>query len=290
MKIGYGTYGMPDVDIFEAVPRLRDIGYEMIEIMAAPDWPTAPANLTAAQRSRLRREIEQAGFPPPVILCMVSPCVRGSERSDMLREFEATCRLAEELNFGASPAIVTSTLGGSAPPWETGKDQIVADLAELAESAARHQVIFAIEPHVGGALDDPHKANWLIHQANHPGLKLNFDYSHFYVQGMELQLCLDQCLPLAVHTHIKDGHMEGDNVVFTLPGQGDLDLTAYFRALEERGSTLPVCVEVSGMVWRRPDYDAWEAAEECFTALQQARAAAMAKLSRQTDTPIPKSV
>ena len=32
LKLGYGTYGMHGLDVFEAVPRLRDIGYEAVEI------------------------------------------------------------------------------------------------------------------------------------------------------------------------------------------------------------------------------------------------------------------
>ena len=33
-----GTYAFRDVDVFEALPRLRRIGYEAIEILAGEGW------------------------------------------------------------------------------------------------------------------------------------------------------------------------------------------------------------------------------------------------------------
>ena len=32
MKLGYSNYAMKDLDIFEALPRLKDIGYDAMEI------------------------------------------------------------------------------------------------------------------------------------------------------------------------------------------------------------------------------------------------------------------
>lgn len=42
IKLGYGTYGMKEVDPFEAVQGLKKIGYDAIEIAATKGWPTAP--------------------------------------------------------------------------------------------------------------------------------------------------------------------------------------------------------------------------------------------------------
>lgn len=46
-----------------------------------------------------------------------------------------------------------------------------------------------------------------MQQTDHSHLRLNFDYSHFFVQGMDLQHCVDLCLPYAAHIHVKDGTM-----------------------------------------------------------------------------------
>ncbi|MDR3708465.1 MAG: sugar phosphate isomerase/epimerase [Capsulimonadaceae bacterium] len=274
MKLGYGTYGMKELDIIEVIPRLRDIGYEMIEISVAPAWTTAPAKLSAGRRASVRRELERTEMGQPVLLCLVSPCEMGDARNAMLSEFEDVCRLADDLNTGDGPAIVTSTLGGPQPPWDEGKETIASSLIDLADIAAKHGVVYAIEPHVGGSLDRPEKAEWLIRRAGHENLKLNFDYSHFHVQGIDLEYCIDKCMPYSVHTHIKDGSIIDGRVAFTLPGDGNLDLAAYFAALLRHGCALPACVEVSGMVWNAPGYDPWDAAQRCYKALDDARLAA----------------
>ena len=113
-----------------------------------------------------------------------------------------------------------------------------------------------------------------MRRTDHPGLKLNFDYSHFFVQGMALQHCVDLCLPHAVHIHIKDGAMADGRVQFLLPGQGRLDLAAYLKTLTRAGLAVSVTVEVSAMIWKAPDYDPWTAATFCYRAMQEARRAA----------------
>jgi hypothetical protein len=65
MKLGYGTYAMPTVDIFEALPRLRDIGYEAIEINVGDNWPTAPDKLSTSDRNRIVSTLQDLNFPPP---------------------------------------------------------------------------------------------------------------------------------------------------------------------------------------------------------------------------------
>jgi sugar phosphate isomerase/epimerase len=272
MPIGYGTYGLRDIDPATAVRRLATIGYEALEITAAEGWPTAPARLDGAQRRELGAAIRNAGLPPPVVMALLPLCVEGPARPSMVAEFGAICALARDIAGVGASAIVTSTLGGERSPWESDRERITDRLIELAGIAEGYGVSLAVEPHVGGTLDTPEKAVELMRMTGHPRLKLNFDVSHFHVQGIELAHCVDLCLPHAIHVHIKDGYTNPDGrVVFQLPGEGSLDLDRYMALLEERGNRIPVVVEVSGMIWKRPEYDPWEAAERSFEALDAAR-------------------
>jgi sugar phosphate isomerase/epimerase len=271
MKLGYSTYAMQRLDIFEALPRIRAIGYDAMEIAVGDDWPTAPHKLDAAARQKLADLLQDLGFPPPVLFGPVPTCARGDARQAMLGRFAGICALARDLNFGGEPAVVTSTLSGRQLDWDADKQAVADDLLELADLAAGASAILAIEPHVGGAFDTPEKAAWLMQQTDHSHLKLNFDYSHFFVQDMDLQRCVDLCLPCAAHIHIKDGTLAGNRVKFLLPGEGKLNLTTYIKALIQAGLTVPVTAEVSAMIWREPDYDPWAAAEFCYRALNQAR-------------------
>ena len=53
MKLYYSTYGMKQLDVFEALPRLKDMGYEGMEIAVSPSWPTEPVSMDAAARKKL---------------------------------------------------------------------------------------------------------------------------------------------------------------------------------------------------------------------------------------------
>ena len=272
IKLGYGTYGMKNVDPFDAVVGLKKIGFEAVEIAATKGWPTAPAVFGKKERRRLIGLFQELNLPPPVMLIQTAPCVDGDARPEMLRQFEDLCVLARDLNFEGGSSVITSTMGGRAPDWDREREKIADYLVELADIARDYQVIYAIEPHVGGAFDTPDKAVWMMHHTKHPNLKLNYDYSHFWVQGMSLADSARGCLPNAVHIHIKDGRMENGEVKFLLPGEGDLDLVEFLGTVSSLRKDLPpVTVEVSGHVWNAEAYDPWQAARYCYGKLNAAR-------------------
>ena len=77
MKIGYGTYGMQTENIFHILPRLRDIGYEAVEINAGDDWPTAPHKLDAGSREALAKTTRTWALNRPLRW----PCCRYARRA-----------------------------------------------------------------------------------------------------------------------------------------------------------------------------------------------------------------
>lgn len=279
IPIGFSTYATQRVDVFEALPRIRAIGYDAVEIAVGDAWQTAPGKLDRNARRKLAGTLRDLGFPPPALFGPVSTCVRGSDRRAMRTRFIQNCVLAGDLNYGDARSIVTTTVSGPLIDWKSDREAVAADLVELADVAAGHHVILAVEPHVGAIFDTPEKAAWLMENTRHPNLKIHFDHSHFHVQDIDLKRAADLCLPHTVHIHIKDGYMEGGAVTFLLPGEGSLDLVAYFRALHDAGTEVPVGAEVSAMIWGRPDYDPWRAAESCYRALDDAHQQAIARSS-----------
>ncbi|MCY3764710.1 MAG: sugar phosphate isomerase/epimerase [Gemmatimonadetes bacterium] len=279
IPIGFSTYATQKVDVFDALPRIRAIGYDAIEIAIGDAWPTAPHKLNRNTRRRLAETLRDLGFPPPALFGPVSTCARDSDRQVMRAGFVRNCILAEDLNFGGNPAIITTTVSGPLTNWNTDREAVAADLMELADLAAEHHVILAVEPHVGAILDTPEKAAWLMENTGHSNLKIHFDHSHFHVQGIDLRHAADLCLPDTVHIHIKDGYMNDGTVTFLLPGEGSLDLNEYFKTLLDAGTEVPVGAEVSAMIWSRTGYDPWQAADFCYRALASAREQAIVESS-----------
>ena len=224
MKLGYSNYGMKDVDIVEALPRIRSIGYEAIEICARDGWQTVAGNFGPPERKELSAKLQEVGFPTPPIMEALDVCAAGDARAAMLRRAEATFELANDLNLGDGPSIVTTTVGDPNPDWDTGKCRVRDGFMELADLAGRHNVIVAAEPHAGSNFNTPEKAAWLMENTRHDHLKLNFDISHFVAQGIDMGRSIDICVPYAVHTHIKDGYTSDGNVHYLLPGDGQMSL------------------------------------------------------------------
>jgi sugar phosphate isomerase/epimerase len=262
---------MKDLDVFEVLPRIRDLGYTAMEICVRSGWSTSPERFGDGPRQRLVSVFQDLGFPPPPLMDDLPICAEPVNRPEMLERADRTFRMASDLNFDDQPAVVTTTLGHPEPDWDDGRRAIRDAFLEVADLAAIYDVIVAAEPHAGGEFDTPEKAEWLMGNTSHDHLKLNFDISHFVAQGIDLKHSVDICVPYAVHTHVKDGYMDNGNVRYQLPGDGDLDLVAYMEAISNAGLAVPVYVEVSRQLSELADYDAWATAELCFKSLDRAR-------------------
>jgi sugar phosphate isomerase/epimerase len=70
-------------------------------------------------------------------------------------------------------------------------------LGELTAYASRRGVVVCIEPHVGAALDTIDHAEWLVGALRNPHCRLDFDVSHFEVQGVPLTESVPRLAPLA---------------------------------------------------------------------------------------------
>lgn len=271
MQIAYSTYAMQKVDPFEAVDGVKQIGYEGLEINCGDDWATAPVRFGSDDRKRLRDAYQAAGFPPPVVMNLIHLCGHNEDVQDKAKRLEATCQFARDMCWLDQPSVVTTTLGKQAGGWEDSKASIVERLPVYTNIAADHDVILAIEAHVGQEMDTPEKARWLVDAMDHPNLRLNFDYSHFLMLDIDLQHALDLNASCSVHTHIKDGRMVDGQVQFALPGDDRLDLVDYLRRVRASGLDVPITVEVSGQIWKLEDYDPWATARHCFEKLDAAR-------------------
>ena len=273
MKLYYSTYGMKELNIFESLPRLKDMGYEGMEIAVTPGWPTDPQSMDLGARKKLAKLFLTLAWPSPALMALLSPCVEGEGRPAKLAQFRDTFELSRDLRLSEERVVVSTTLGHPKPTWNQGKGRIVDLVMEVADMAAEYDAVVAIEPHAGDDFETPEKAAWLMEQTDHEHLGLNFDYSHFVVEGIDLNHSLDLNLKYAVHNHIKDGYLDNEGRIrYQLPGNGKLDMSYYFRAMRDAGWDSYICPEVTGQIWNQKNYDAWSTAEFCYNVLSDARA------------------
>ena len=270
MKIGYGTYGMPSIPIKEALESLSSMGFDGIELAVGSKFPAAPTKLDEGKRREVRGLFDGLGLELPAFLLTANVIdADSSGHRDNVETFKKVVDLANDLAIGPPPAIV-ATLGGRTDEWESVRDLLVERLVDLVKVAASKGCIFAMEPHVNGAVDRPDRALWVLEEVNSPSIKVNFDISHFDLIGMTLEKTVPALVPNTVHTHVKDGRMEDGKVLFLLPGEGNFDYAAYLKAMSAAGYGGFITVEISGQIWSKPDYDPFAAADFSYKTLDRA--------------------
>lgn len=271
-RIAYGTYGMPKEDPKTALPRLAQIGYEGVEICVGEAYPTAPEKLSKAERRELRSLLSNLNLELPALM-LISRVLTDDPREyqQQLEIFRAAAELATDIAVGDTIPALATTLGGRAMSWEEDREELVERIAEVGEVVADGGARLAVEPHVGSILENPERAVWLIEHVASPAVRLNFDISHFAVAGYPMEETVANLAPLAIHTHVKDGRMVDGKVQWLLPGEGDFDYVAYFRAMTLANWHGCITVEISGMIFNKPGYDPWPAAEFSWQTLSAAR-------------------
>jgi inosose dehydratase len=275
MNIAYGTYGMPGLDLEVALPKLAEMGYDGVEVAVGPKYPTMPDQLDAGRRRELRALLDDLGLQLPALMITSFSMLTEdpSVHEANLRALHEAARLGLDLAPEKPPAL-TFTLGGRSEAWLDQRDRLVRTLADYAKVAEETGCTLAAEPHYGSAVDRPERAVWLIETIGHPLVRLNFDISHFTLLGLTLEETVPVMVPYSVHTHVKDGRRLENGIEFLLPGAGGFDYGAYLRAMRDAGWTGPITVEITAMIWTRPDYDPFPAAAASYATLDAAFQAA----------------
>lgn len=287
MQIGYCTWGMPSIPLDDAVRFLADLGFTGVEPTVIPGFTSELDTLSRQERRRLRSLFDALGLDMPAVAGHRSLlAVDTDAHAENWRRLTGAIDLCADwapVAGGTAPALDT-TLGGTPGDWDGQQEFIVDRVGALVAYGAGADIVIALEPHVGSALDTPEKTLWLLEQIGSDFLKLNYDISHFDVQGMATRDTVAALGPHTVHTHVKDQRGRAPDHEFLIPGEGPFDFVEYLHAMAGVGYDGFITAEVSFMVQERPDYDPFAAAELTFRTLAAAfRSAGMTLPGVATD-------
>lgn len=273
MKIAYGTYAMPDMSLEQAIPLLRSIGYDGVEIYVGAQHEGAlPADYDSARRSRVRQILAAHHLGVPALM-LIGPKAWESDTDAHARNLETTretVQLARDFGY-REPIVVSIGIGGKTESFDRDRDGIVDRLRDYAELGEKEEIVIAAEAHCGAAVDRSVRALEVIQNVDSPHLRLHFDIVHFFLAGDSIEACVRDLAPITGHTHITDTQRHADGSFdFHVLGDGELDATAYVRAMAQAGWDDYITLEVSARVWSREGFDTADTARRSYTALGHA--------------------
>jgi sugar phosphate isomerase/epimerase len=273
ISLGFSLYGMKTLSLSEALKTCAEIGYANVEFALNPGYPTEPKVFTAAARSAAAQQLSALKLELPCLMVNLSLTADDKAHAQALQSIQDAAQLARDLN-PARPAIIETVLGGKPATWEQQKSGMAERLKSWAETAEKAQTTITIKAHVGSAVNSPQRLLWLLEQVKSPAIQVAYDYSHFELQGIDMEESMKLLLPRTKFIHVKDSVGEPGKFQFLLPGEGRTDYVKYFTALKAHGYQGPVVVEVSGQIFNKPGYDPIAAAKKSYAALSGALAKA----------------
>jgi sugar phosphate isomerase/epimerase len=268
MKIGYCTWGMPTVPVDVSIPFLAGLGYEGVELTVIPGYTTELSRLDSAERRRIAQMLRDHRLELPALAAQTSMVDRDPDVAAVhWKRLTDAVDLATEWALDGTPPAVDTTVGGRSEDWEPLKGLLFERMGALVRYGEQRGVVIAAEPHVGNMLDSVDRVLELVRAIDSPFLKLNFDISHFNVQGVPYAESVAALAPHSVHTHVKSERGRAPDHEFLIPGEAEFDWVGYLHAMRAAGYDDYITAEVSIMVQRRPNYDPLAAAELTYKTL-----------------------
>jgi sugar phosphate isomerase/epimerase len=271
VKLGYSAWGMPMLAIDEQVKTVAELGYRGIELICIPGSSTDVATLTATEKRRIRRLLDDAKLELPSIAAHANPIEPDPAKlAANLDRIRAGFDLAADLAGPEGVPCIVLMGYGQPENYERDRELLAERFRGLAEEAKSRGVTIALESHVGQAIDSPDRFIWLVKRVDHPNFRLNLDSSHFDVMGYSIAESIRPLAKYAVHTHLKDQRGRYPNHEYLTPGDGDYDYVTYLKELDAAGYRGYVTVEISVMVQKKPGYDPIAAAAKSYQTLTRA--------------------
>lgn len=268
-SLGFSLYGMKSLPLDTALKTCADIGYSHVEFSLNAGYATEPSAFSAESRKATAAMLKERQLSLPCLMVMMSLTADDNAHSDALKLIESASQMGRDL-VPEQPPILETIPGGSPTKWEEQKAGMANRLGDWAAAAEMASTVIAIKAHVNSAVNSPERLLWLIDQVKSPAIQVAYDFSHFELQGIDMEESMQLLLPRSKFIHVKDSQGDAGKFQFVLPGQGRTDYVKYFNLLRKYGYAGPVCVEVSGQVFNKPEYDPIAAAKQCYATLSHA--------------------
>jgi protein FrlC len=254
--LAYSTNGFTRTNLAAALNGIAAAGYAGVEILADhPHW--SPAEATPAALNTLRDRIRALGlrvsninantavclWPAPPPEPVFEPSLSNADPAVRARRAAYT-RAAIDLAVAVGAPCVSVTSGrtqADVPP-EQGLEHFAEALLPLCDYAAERGVRLGIEYEPALLVERAAEVVALIERVGHPALGVNLDVGHAVCIGEDPVDSIARLAGRIWNVHVED--IRDGKHHHRIPGDGDLDFAALFRALGAIGYTGGVTVEL----------------------------------------------
>jgi L-ribulose-5-phosphate 3-epimerase len=262
MYLGYNTNGLSDLDLFDAVTLLADLGYRGVAITIdqhalnprSKDRLDELDRLGALLKKLQMRSVIETGarylLDPrqkhePTL---VSPAAADRARRLAFYEYAVDCAAA----LGSDCVSLWSGRPHEGTALDEAMVWLVDGLTQLLDYADERGVVLGFEPEPGMVIDSMFRFEQLLGKIDPTRLRLTLDIGHLQCQGE---------LPIAHYVHLWSSrlvnvHLEDmragvhEHLMF---GEGEIDFSTVFVALAEVKYQGGVYVELSRHTHKGPE-------------------------------------
>jgi sugar phosphate isomerase/epimerase len=182
---------------------------------------------------------------------------------------DRVAHVAECIDAAARHGIGTLNLFSGPAPWDPNAPKLGKDISEgqawdlvfkafdeLVPAAEEKGVKLAVEAVFGMTVRDYYTTIPLVQRYESPQLGLNFDPSHYELYGNDVPWAIRQWGDRIFHVHLKDcvgvpGGLPGETFTFPLLGEGRVDWSGVFAALDDIGYEGYLSVEFEAFSYYR---------------------------------------
>ena len=260
-KLSYGTNGYQAYKVQEAIQKIKELGYEGIDLMA--DRPHAyPADLNQVERQILReftkdlgikianlnassvsaiyeeemKKLKGVNIPPSLeqFCAMYEPSfVSQSEecRRKRIEYIKQSIDLAVDLGVKNISTFSGIRLPGT-PPAEA-LNWLISGLEECLEYAKRKQIKIALEPEPFHLIESIENVVELLEKVKSENLSINFDIGHCYCIERSVDSVCDAIKQLKgkiIHLHVED--IKDKKHYHLIPGEGEIGKEGFKKILK----------------------------------------------------------
>lgn len=245
LRLGYGTNGLTDLRLDDALALLADLGYDGVGLTLDHMHLDPFAPRLAARTRRVRQRLDALGLGVTVETGARyvldprrkhGPSLLDEDKDDRwarVRLLIRAVRVAADLGAHAVH-LFSGTLPDGVDP-DTGYTRLADALAPVLEAAEEAGLPLAVEPEPGHLVADLAGFHRLRTELGDPdGLGLTLDIGHCQcLEPLPPQECVRQAAPWLRHVQIEDMRR---GVHEHLPfGHGEIDFPPVLRALENSG-------------------------------------------------------